>query len=405
MILIFDTNAVRMLNPKGSDADVLRIIKTSGTAKVAVPEMVLHEMIAQQVIEYRDAFQKAEAAVKRVRGRHPDSIPAFTDLRHERGVDFEDLRRRWEQKYRALFDIIPTTGDMALAALIREANGEKPAKMTERQGEKKKEGARDVAIWLSVVDYVRKNPQEQVHFVTNNTRDFGDGTEWPAPMSDDVLGVEDRLHILKDMDSVISVLTEKVQASELSAEASAALKALPQAIGDMAIKYMRGVQLRGSLLSEFDRRGYFRRITFRRWAAPPDAELLAVSNVTGHKIADSVWFVADVEWLLWGVAPSFIPNLGVVPIACIWETKVLMTTSGVERPTIVSDRPIVKRLDPEDRDRWLPVFKRAVGAIDELMAGEAQNLVSDLLLSYSDENRDLIANLATPVVEDEGGDS
>jgi hypothetical protein len=400
MILIFDTNAVRMLNPKGSDADVLRIVKTSGTAKVAVPEMVLHEMIAQQLIEYREAFQKAETAVRRVRGRHPDMIPAFSDMGHGRGVNLADLRRRWEQKYRAIFDIIPTTGDMALAALIREANGEKPAKMVERQGEKKKEGARDVAIWLSVVDYVKGNPHEQVYFVSNNTKDFGDGAEWQAPMDDDIRGMEDRLHILKDMDAVISALTEKVQAGALSSEASAALKALPQAIGDMAIKYVRGVQLRASLLSEFDRGGHFKRTTFRRWVASPDAELLAVSNVTGHKIADSVWFVADVEWLLWGVAQCFVPSAGIAPVACIWETKVLMTTSGDERPTIVSDRPVVKRLDPEDRDRWAPVFERAIGAVDELIAGDAQNLVSDLLLSYSDENR-LIANLSTPVVEDE----
>jgi hypothetical protein len=402
MILILDTNAVRMLNPNGSNADVLRIIKTSGTAKVAVPEMVLHEMIAQQVIEYRDAYEKADVAVKRVRGRHPDLRSAFMTL--NRGIDIEDVRQGWERRYRAIFDLIPTTGDVALQALIREANGEKPAKMSEKQGEKKKEGARDVAIWLSVVEYMRKNPNEQVYFVTKNSKDFGDGSEWPAPMDDDLRGIEGRITLLPDMDAVISALTEEVQASELSAEASAALKTLSQTIGDLAVKLMRGrPQLRASLLSQFDRSGHFKRVTFRRWVAPPDAELLGVSNVTGHKIEDSVWFVADVEWLMWGVAQAFIPNLGVAPVACIWETRVVMTTSGVEPPTIVSDRPIVKRLEPEQRDKWGPIVERVIGPIDELMAGEGQNLVAKQLLNYSEENSNLINFIPTLIVDDEGG--
>ncbi|MEU5397504.1 PIN domain-containing protein [Streptomyces tibetensis] len=400
MILILDTNAVRMLNPNGSNADVLRIIKTSGTARVAVPEMVLHEMIAQQVIEYRDAFEKAEVAVKRVRGRHPDSRPVYMEL--HRGIDIEGIRKGWDKQYRAIFEIIPTTGEMALEALVREANGEKPAKLTEKQGEKKKEGARDVAIWLSVIDFMRKNPKEKVYFVTKNSKDFGDGSAWPAPMDSDIRGMEHRIAILSDMDAVISALTEEVQASELSAEASAALKVLSQTIGELAIKEVRGVQLRASILSMFDRGGHFKRATFRRWVAPPDAELLSVSNVTGHKIGERVWFIADVEWLLWGIAQSFTPNLGVIPIACIWETRVLMTTSGIERPTVVSDRPVVKRLLPEDRHKWEPVVERAVGAIDELMAGEAQNLVSKMLLNYSEENRSLIAQLPSLIVGVEG---
>jgi hypothetical protein len=402
MILILDTNAVRMLNPNGSNADVLRIIKNSGTAKVAVPEMVFHEMVAQQVIEYRDAYNRAEVAVKRVRGRHPESAKVFMELNN--GPDIQGVREGWERQYRAIFDLIPTTGEMALQALIREANGEKPAKLTEKQGEKKKEGARDAAIWLSVIEYMRRNPDERVYFVTKNSKDFGDGSEWPHPMDLDIQGMEDRIEILEDMDAVISALTEEVPTSELSEEASAALKALPQVVGEWAIKMLRGRPQPASILSEFDRSGHFKRATFRRWVAPPDAELIAVSNVTGHKIGDSVWFVADVEWLLWGVAQTFIPKVEAVPSACVWETRVLMTTSGAERPAIVSDRPVVKRLLPEDRDKWEPIIEGAVGGIDELMADDTPNLVSRQLLKYSEENRSLISHMPTLIVDDEGGD-
>ncbi|MFE2077299.1 PIN domain-containing protein [Streptomyces misionensis] len=402
MILILDTNAVRMLKPNGSNADVLRIIAKSGTAKVAVPEMVLQEMVAQQVIEYREAYERAEAAVKRVRGRHPESAPMFMSV--NRGPDIESVREGWERQYRAIFDVIPTTGRVALQALIREANGEKPAKLIEKQGEKKKEGARDVAIWLSVIDYMRQNPGERVYFVTNNSKDFGNGGEWPYPMDQDIRGMEDHISVLPDMDAVISELTEEVHANELSVGASAALKTLSQTIGELAIKQLRGRPQPVSILSALDRSGLFKRGNFNRWVAPPDAALFAVSNVTGHKIGDNVWFVADVQWLLWGVARCYAPNLETAPVACIWATRVLMTTSGVERPAIVSDRPIVRRLLPEERDKWEPVIEAAIGGIEELVSGEAQHLLTKVLLDYSEENRGLIAKLAPLVIDDERGD-
>ncbi|MEE4493754.1 PIN domain-containing protein [Streptomyces sp. BE230] len=404
MILILDTNAIRMLNPNGSDADVLRIIKTSGTARIAVPEMVLHEMVAQQVIEYRDAYQKADNAVRRLRGRHPKSIPAFIGSNRE--PDFEAVREEWERQYKAILDLIPTTGEIALRSLIREANGEKPAKVVEKQGEKKKEGARDVAIWLSVINYMRENPHEHIYFVTKNSKDFGNGAEWPPPMDSDLHGMTDRITLLPDMDAVVSAFTEIVQAAELSTDASSALEGLSSTIGELAIKLMRGGhgRLRASALSRFDRSGQFKRITFRRWVAPPDAELLRVTNVTGHRIGDNVWFIADVEWLLWGVSQALIPSLGVTPVACIWETRVLMTTSGGERPTIVSDRPIVRHLSPEDRDRWAPVLERAFGPLDELIAGEGQNLTEKQLLGYSEENEHLLRFIPTSVIDDENAD-
>lgn len=82
-----------------------------------------------------------------------------------------------------MFEIIDTSGNVARQALLREANCEKPAKGPDA---KDKGGARDVAIWLSVIEYLKDNLEEKVIFVTGNTRDFGDGSEFPAPMSDDL---------------------------------------------------------------------------------------------------------------------------------------------------------------------------------------------------------------------------
>lgn len=70
----------------------------------------------------------------------------------------------------------------------------------------------------------------------------------------------------------------------------------------------------------------------------------------------------------------------------------------------MSDRPIFTRLLPEDRDRWVPVIERVFGGVDELMAGDAQDLLSDQLLNYSEENRKLIAQLPTLIVDDERQD-
>lgn len=160
--------------------------------------MVYEELVAHRVLAHENAHTKAARAVR--------DLNRATPWRREpelRAFNRDEASNYWRKEYGRLFEFIDTSGDAALQALWREANCQKPAK-TEP---KAKGGARDAAIWLSVVDYLKDNPDEEVCFVSGNTSDFGDGSEFPAPMSDDVKGLEGRLQILTSFDSVVSTFS------------------------------------------------------------------------------------------------------------------------------------------------------------------------------------------------------
>lgn len=90
------------------------------------------------------------------------------------------------------------------------------------------EGARDAAIWFSILEFLKQNPEEHVCFVTDNTSDFGDGTVYPYPLNEDVRGLEGRLTRLKDFDQVVSQFTKEVSGKD--AEAAAGLLLRSQAV-------------------------------------------------------------------------------------------------------------------------------------------------------------------------------
>ncbi|MFF4143226.1 PIN domain-containing protein [Streptomyces sp. NPDC001698] len=348
MYLIFDTNSVRMLAPEGNTADLLRIIKSSGKAKIAIPEMVLQEMVAQQVIEYRDAHSVAEAAFRRLRGRYPEGF--WNTLRFPTDSRVDDLRQAWERIYKGIFEVIPTSAKVALTALIREANGEKPAKLGGKPGERKKEGARDVAIWLSIVEYMRRNPNERVYFVTNNSKDFGDGAKWPPPMDQDILGMEDRITLLSDMNAVIDTFAERVPDQDLRARAAAVIAQQESHMPVQAFRKVCDRPLAASLLSpRLEREGVPRRTMLQHWLTPPSVELVRISNAVGHRIGDDIWFTASVKWLLWGRAKTWDRKIG--PLATFWNTRMLVSTSG-KQPTILSSRPQTERLTKENMEEW-----------------------------------------------------
>lgn len=74
-------------------------------------------------------------------------------------------------------------------ALFREANALPPCKQTGSPNNKKKSGARDAAIWLTAVAYAHDHPNETVFFVSDNTKDFGEGSSHAFPMKEDIAGL------------------------------------------------------------------------------------------------------------------------------------------------------------------------------------------------------------------------
>ncbi|MFE9933639.1 PIN domain-containing protein [Streptomyces sp. NPDC005533] len=164
--------------------------------------------------------------------------------------------------------MIETSSEAARRALTREALALKPAK---RAGDHS-EGARDVAIWFSILEFLKANPAEKVCFVTNNTKDFGDGITYPYPVNEDVEGLEDRLTRLTDFNEVISAFTTTVS----GAYAEAAADDLLRSSAVRARVAQTAVEIPASPVgfTGLDRDDTV--VQWRGWWAAPEVELLTL---------------------------------------------------------------------------------------------------------------------------------
>lgn len=369
-MIIFDTNAVFGLSPDDPKFDLLRALKQSGRQRVAIPWMVLEELVAQRVLQHAKAHAQAMAAVRDLNRAAP-----WIREPGPRPFDRSEASDYWRKAYGKLFEIIDTSGDVARRALVREANREKPAKGPDS---KDKGGARDAAIWLSVVEYLQDNPDEEVCFVTGNTHDFGDGSAFPAPMADDIKGFEDRLQILTSFDSVVSAFSTPLDINEEHAErdlaalltSDTALSLLAGAVRetlDAQHRLWEGTGAVQALMPGHPTTVGYPQVTWSTWVSEPQVILRRVQDASGHKIGEDAWYTAIVDWILVGTA-SAAGTLTTSPpgyslpaprlIACQWRTKLLFSNRPGEPPTLLQYWP-PRPLDPAEQDEWQPLIQKA----------------------------------------------
>ncbi|MGY2747451.1 PIN domain-containing protein [Arthrobacter sp. UYCu723] len=320
-MILFDTNAVNLLPPNGPRADIIRKLRESGHHRIAVPWMVLEEMAAHQAAFYPDRHKSAVTVLQKLREMLPWELESSLEP-----LDLERLLNHWRDAYREIFEVIDMSGDTARRALAREAMSLPPAKRNKDHSE----GARDVAIWFSILEFLKENPEEHVCFVTSNTNDFGDGTAYPYPMDEDVRGLEDRLTHLADFDQVVSQFTKEVSGKEAETAAGDLLRSVPiqSRLAQTAVEILTsptgfvGMGVTDGV------------VQWRSWMTPPEAELLGVTDVVGHEIEGDVWYTAKARWLLYGVVTD---GNDTQSIACVWEVKVLFSASEEDQtPTLLT---------------------------------------------------------------------
>jgi hypothetical protein len=321
LLIIFDTNAVNLLRPEGPTADIIRKLRQSGHHRVAVPWMVLEEMAAHEARYYPRKYQTALESLAKLQADLPWELKSSLEP-----LDLERLLEHWRGAYEEIFEVIETSGAALRRAYQREAMALPPAKPVKDHAE----GGRDAAIWFSILDFLKQYPDEHVYFVTNNTKDFGDGSSYKYPMNEDIRGLEDRLTMLKDFAQVVSEFTTEVSGKEAE-DAAARLLASP-AVRDGIAESARGL----STLNGYDGLGdggaserWF------AWSGTPDVELLSLAGVTGHAIEGEVWYTATAKWLVYGPAVDEVEaSLG--HIACVWETRILFSAGDGMDPTLLT---------------------------------------------------------------------
>ncbi|THA79792.1 PIN domain-containing protein [Streptomyces sp. A0592] len=363
-MIIFDTNAVNMLPPEGARADFIRKLRQSGHHRVAVPWMVLEELAAHQAKLYPAKYEAVTNTLDRLRAIVPWELKSTLEP-----LDLERLMNHWRVVYGEIFEVIETSPEVARRALTREALALKPAK---RAGDHS-EGARDVAIWFSILEFLKANPGEKVCFVTNNTNDFGDGSAYPYPMNEDVEGLENRLTRLTDFNEVVSAFTKTVSGADAEAVADELLRssAVRARVAQTAVEILASPTGFAGLNADDTV------VQWRGWWIAPEAELLTVTDVTGHEIEGDVWYTANARWLLYGLAfdeDAADPRY----TACTWETKVLFSArAGDEAPTILTPQ------DPQVPDMSDSACMELLKQVKKRTADISRRTLRDLLAATS----------------------
>ncbi|MDG9687829.1 PIN domain-containing protein [Streptomyces sp. DH18] len=325
-MIILDTCVIRSMKHDGSDAHLLRAIRDVNAERVGVPWMVMEERAAQLAIKYRETYGKAAQALEQLRAISPGSVPDLAE------PDEEAVREQFRDQLRGLAEILPTSEAALREGVVRESNSLAPAGM--KKGEKV--GARDVAIWLSAVEYVKTHPYETVYFVSSNTRDFTAGdSSYPSPMDADIDGLGDRFVHLPQLADLL-----KIVAPPFIVNPDRVRKLLPSFIPH----FHKALMLRwGSpvlaMFSPFpalsqaagavkEAKGWF--------GSPQTTQLqaLQVTDIQGYRLGDQEWCIASIQWQVMGWTQF---SDGMSMGCCTWTTRILLP--------LVEDGPSPRILD------------------------------------------------------------
>ncbi|MGZ2359464.1 PIN domain-containing protein [Streptomyces sp. 372A] len=335
-MIILDTCVIYGMDLEGPDALLLRAIREAGTHRVAVPWMVLEERAAQLAIKYKNAHEKASVALRQLQREAPDVVPELG------APDLEAVREHWRGKLTELVEVLPTSETALREGVYREANVLPPAsdmKHPTRSNKRLKVGARDAAIWMSAVEYVRAHTEETVYFVSNNTSDFKSGdAPYPPPMDADVDGIKDRFVHLTSLPDLLELIAPPVEVTDEQVQ-----KLLPgytELIRDEAMqdwgRALPGVPPRFSALCQAS--GETAQAS--GWLDPRNSlrvEPLDVTSAEGYQLGDEEWCIANVRWRFVG-ASAFGPTLS--GACCTWSTRLLMPLARSEsNPRILSVEP------------------------------------------------------------------
>lgn len=319
-MIILDACILRGSGLNSSSTDVLRAIRTAGVEGVAVPWMVMEELSAQQAIKYRKQYEAAAQAIESLGKLTPWGLGyPLPD------IDLERVREHWRKQWSRVVDVIPTSEAALREGAFREANGLAPCRDDGR-----KTGARDAAIWLSAVEYAKEHGDQTVYFVSDNTRDFGDGTSYADPMRTDIAELRERFVHLTGLGEVIDRFTESTTVEQDVIQRAVESEAVLSTISHLAhtlgggeksptwLKVIGGSTFPCKVADEnqepfqVSADGWFSRAL--------TARPTTISDVDSYRVGDHVWCTATVRWLVYGNALfGGFPKMA----ACALETRIL----------------------------------------------------------------------------------
>lgn len=164
---------------------------------LVLPQIVADEAEAQLGREPQSAVDSYAAAER--------ALQALFPIEYTHVEPYPDVHGRlaaWRRLRDEVFEIASMQPADAVEGLRREIRGVPPAKP--RRGRKPGAGARDVALWLTLVRDHRQRGQES-HFVTSNHTDFLNGNQLKHRLQRDLEGAPP-LHVYRSAEEFVAQL-------------------------------------------------------------------------------------------------------------------------------------------------------------------------------------------------------
>lgn len=167
MAIYVDTNVLpRSFRLPDTDYDLLKALADELGQVLKLSVVVLEESVAQCERDSREAFERLEVALRKVRTFHQVSSLHLPQP--------EAVASKWRDALCGAFHIEPLDPLDAEEALRREAWRVPPAR--EAGKERYGVGARDAALWLSAKREHLADSDKVTFFISRNTKDFGHGS-------------------------------------------------------------------------------------------------------------------------------------------------------------------------------------------------------------------------------------
>jgi hypothetical protein len=166
-VILLDTNQLLGKSPDAPSLRMLKKVAEQTGHDLVLPEMVAEEYLAHYRRDVEESTQRVKDGIDKLHRLVPRWPGETSFLRSV--AEGAELARRAQLE--DLFHIHPAPAEAWREAMMREASRRPPAKTAWEQG-KPGSGARDAAVWLTVLDACASSRQV-AYFVTGNSSDFG----------------------------------------------------------------------------------------------------------------------------------------------------------------------------------------------------------------------------------------
>jgi len=166
MWVVLDTNILRQdFSLSGNECSILLDFLKKSRSKLLLPNVVLDELKVLYVEHLRNKKQAAEAALdalfRHVPSKKPPEVDIDPDSEGDKYTTFLTSRLGLSHQ-----STIQYGKDWLDTIVSRVVQGVPPANRNKKS--EKSEGFKDTLVWLSILDWAKENPTQEIGFITND---------------------------------------------------------------------------------------------------------------------------------------------------------------------------------------------------------------------------------------------